>query len=535
MNTPKSILFLFFGCCLWANSASGTTYYVSVDGSDSNTGMSETDAWRYCPGVPGWSGSATLQPGDFVYFRNSDTWNAPGGSNAVLQVTGGVTYDGSSWGDGTRAILRPLGELNRSVVNFMDDHPTEPTIVTGFDLDSNSQIASGAAMNWPQMDKDLTGATKRVENCIVHDVAATHTGNGYEYGILIGGWLGRHIHNVEILNNKVYNIARSGICDYLGNDIPGNQSKNVVISGNEIYNTGVDTSSNVGTGIALKNHAVDTIVEYNYIHDVRIGMNITTHPEADFIGPQNAIIRHNILRNCGQGPITNYDSTNPRCGMYITNNGNKSMAIYGNLFVNIRRHAIILKQELSDDLSVKIYNNTFYKNCDSDWGSEIRLENNHANITALEVVNNIFYLADPTRAIVDSGPYITRVEKNVYYSSIPGKTLVVSGAGNFTAANISAYDPSAITEDPLLFDVSMLPTGFIGTFDIDMKPNTKGLNLTQNSPAKDHAIDLGPSFDSSINSLTRPQAASWDVGAYEFGDGTYTVAPQAPGNLWIKR
>ena len=61
------------------------------------------------------------------------------------------------------------------------------------------------------------------------------------------------------------------------------------------------TTSVSGSGITLKNHVIDCIVEYNYIHDVKVsGIPITIHPEPGFRGAENAIIRYNIIRNCNQ-------------------------------------------------------------------------------------------------------------------------------------------------------------------------------------------------------------------------------------------
>jgi hypothetical protein len=61
-----------------------------------------------------------------------------------------------------------------------------------------------------------------------------------------------------------------------------------------------------------------------------------------------------------------------------------------------------------------------------------------------------------------------------------------------------------------------LPTGFIGVPGVDIKPNSDGLNITADSPARDAGATLDAAYDGSINSVTRPSGAGWDIGAYEF-------------------
>jgi hypothetical protein len=96
-----------------------------------------------------------------------------------------VTYDGRTWGSGGRATLRAAGDLSRSVINFQDDHPTEPTVVRGFEVDAASRVTSGICINWPQAARDLTGATKRIEDCVVHHVSSLSADGEYEYGIAV--------------------------------------------------------------------------------------------------------------------------------------------------------------------------------------------------------------------------------------------------------------------------------------------------------------------------------------------------------------
>lgn len=487
--------------------ANGATYHVDINHSladDSNPGT-ESLPWQHCPGMPGWSGSAELQAGDTVYFNSAATWTVSSGE-AIIQVVGGVTYDGKTWGSGSRARLRATGGLSRSVINFMSDHPTEPTVVRGFEVDANNQLTSGIGINWPQSVGSLTGATKRIEDCVVHDVYSRSSQGQYEYGIVISSGYGgsRAVSNVEVLDCEVYDISRGGVNVYSANDDPGSGISNVLVRGCEVYNTGTDTNY-AGSALALKNHIVNVIVEYNYIHNPErgIGIGISTHPEPGFIGPENTIIRHNIIRE------------SEHVGIFFQGGGDKSVDIYGNLIMKNRYEGIRLALSLSDSLAVKIYNNTFYHNYESEWSHELRIEGNSADISVLEVANNIFYAASTTRLLGDDDGDITAHFNNIYYRP-GGGTLVTAGGISYSASDISLWEPTALTGDPLLKDPSDLPSGFTGTYGVDMKPASDGLNISAGSSAKDYGASLGSTYNSSINSVTRPSGVAWDVGAYEF-------------------
>ena len=165
-------LFVVIALSFAATPAWAATYYVDnapASANDTNPG-SQSAPWKRCPGMPGWSGTQTLQPGDTVLFNSNGTWDVPGG-DAAIQVTGGVTYDGRTWGGG-RARLRATGDLNRSVINFREDHATQPTVVRGFEVDVNNRVTTGIGINWPQASGSLTGATKRIDDCLVHHVSS---------------------------------------------------------------------------------------------------------------------------------------------------------------------------------------------------------------------------------------------------------------------------------------------------------------------------------------------------------------------------
>ncbi len=505
----KLSLFVTF-VLLLALPCESSVYYVAVNGSDTNTGTDYTSPWLRCPGMIGWTGDAKLEPGDTVFFRNTDTWEAHEGQSMV-QVVGGVTYDGQSWGDGDRAVLRASGALNRAVINIMEDDEIYPTVIRGFVVDANDFVTSGITINWPHADRDLTGATKRVENCLVRNVWSESALNQYEYGILMGGWGGFHIANIEVLNCLVHDISRGGICNYMGNDKPDNRSDNVLIRGNEIYAAGKDPRYG-GSSLAIKNHTVNTTVEFNYIHDAvnGTGIGLSVHPSDGFRGPEEVIIRHNIVSNI------------PHCGMYLGSPGDKSFDVYGNIFMHCRYEAIRVSNQMSGSVRAGFYNNTFYKNYPGDWSQQFRVEKNSAHFEKLEVKNNIFYCpsGSSSRALLDDDEDITAHANNLYFH--PDKTtLVISNGNRFTAESISQWEPTAFAGEPGFKDTSLIPAGFVGEYGYDLMPYPDGLSLTARGDALDNGADLGEKYSGAVNlsgkniSDTRPFGNCWDIGAYE--------------------
>lgn len=487
-----------------------TVYYVSQAGNDSNSGTDSTLPWLHCPGMSGWSGVKTLNAGDTVYFRNTDTWEAAAGQSMV-QVTGGVTYDGRSWGSGSRATLKAQGAFNRAVINCMEDDQTYPTVLCGFNVDANHFVTSGVTFNWPHADRNLTGALKKVEDCEVQNVWSEQAKGQYEYGILSGGWGGFHIANFEILDCDVHHISRGGINNYMGNDIPGNRSDNVLIRGNTICSTGTDPDYS-GSAIAIKNHTVNTIVEYNYMHDIvnGTGIGLDVHPEDGFIGPENAIIRHNIVADI------------PHCGIYLGSPGVQSYDIYGNIFMRCSYEAIRVSGQMEGTVRLRIINNTFFQNFPGDWSQQVRIASSSAFFEILEVKNNIFYCPSGTssRALLDDEGSIRAHSNNLYYHP-ENRTLVICDGVSYNAQTISSWEPTSVTGDPGFKDTSMVPAGFSGQYGHDLVPAPDGLSLSITGAAINSGADLGNTFAGAINlsgigpQRFRPRGHAWDIGAYQ--------------------
>jgi hypothetical protein len=523
MSKIMKKLILILLICLLPSFGWSTTYYVkTVGGNDASAGTSEETAWAHAPGVSGWTGSGTINNGDIVYFDNASTWTASSGSGvfdlrAANNVNGGI-YDGSTWGSGTRAILRATGNLTNAgysvgTVNIGSSNIT----VRGFEVDGGGGIGgsynnSGIVINWPSPICTASISNIEVSNCTVHNIG---NADSFRYGLLVGAASnGYSTSDVSILNNTVYDTCHEGILIYPSDDNTGG-ADTITIRGNNIYNTGQQNYI-FGTGIAIKNKVTNATVEFNYVHNnIASGVQIISLSGTSSYAPNSVIIRYNIISNNGTNGI--YDNNSAGIA--------ESYDIYGNLFISngqevARSNGIDYYVEASSSGSIiKVYNNTFYSigklttNKDS-----IKIQ---APANTLEIKNNIFYV-DNHLAINDTGSVITAHNNNLFWRTSGDNNVVTYGGSSYTRSNVTNWETTAQNTDPTFKNSSNLPTGFSGTYGTDMVPNADGLSISS-APALDSGANLGSSYNGAINfsGITgSPTRSVWDIGAYEYGSGT---------------
>jgi hypothetical protein len=487
----KVVLLMFcLGFLVCASPTVAATYYVDqTSGNDSNNGTSPSTPWKNSPGMTAYSGSGSLNAGDTVYFDSADTWLVTG--QYGLHVRGGVTYIGNAWGGGTRATIRANANLATSVIDIREDHATAPTVVKGFDVDGNGKVNNGIGINHPFYSGPLTGAVKRIENVIVHNTWSRTSLGQFTYGFIISNWGGvnARVENVELLNSVVRDTSRDGINLYPG-DVNANAIiKNITIRGNEVYNTGQDPDYGAGSGILVKGHVQDAVIENNFVHGTKgAGLFINGNESNHFgVGPTNIHLRYNIVTvNNSHGAIRIYDGQSGK--------DPKDVKIYGNIVYNSTANGgLLIDQDVGNINSLRVYNNTFYN-------APVIVNNSAATFNPFEFKNNIVY----------------------YPSGTP-----ITGANRFTTSS------NNLTANPAFRNVASLPTGFVGTYGKDLAPNNDGLSLQLGSTAIDGGTSLGTSYGGSINSRTRPQGSAWDIGAYEFASSG-VVAPSTPLNLSVQ-
>ncbi len=505
----------------------GNTYYVSTSGDDRNSGTSPSSPWAHCPGMSGWSGSATLKSGDTVLFKNNETWAI----TSFSASTAGVTYDGAIWGTGTRAKFQLTADVGGMAINKSN------ITFTGIEID-------GAHHNFTLIITGSSGNISNIEisNCILHDNwNHQNEGSTWVYPIAVAGWESGNMDTVRIINNTVYNAYHEGIILYTGNISSAGSASNIIVRGNTVYNTGEGSDKTYGAGLLIKNKIYNSTIEFNHFYNNYVGIQFETNGVVNG-HPTGIIIRHNLIRNNLYGLLTYND------GNYAFD-----FEAYSNLFINNGESGGITPYNHGSGGSnfwiatngiytgsvFKIYNNTFFiAGNAAGYNFLINLAQDIGSPT-LDLRNNIFYSDDVTCIHDMLGGKITTKNYNLYYrTSGASDTVINNGGSTYTRSTVTNWDSNAQNANPNFKNTSNLPIDFSGIYGINMIPNTDGLSISAGS-AIDTGINLGTSYNGAVNfsgtnlGLARPQGVAYDIGAYEYV-GTYdTTPPAAPSEVVV--
>lgn len=522
-----SLLLLFiFAWPVW-----GATYYVKNGGNDALDGLSDSTAWATIAKV-----KAMVRSGDTVYFRSQDTWS---GALPVLTAAAGVTYDGSTYGTGTRATLQAT--TSSGSYGYVE-LPQSNVIFRGFNVDGNKQSCYGGLTIGYHATANISNIT--VDNCVVHDVG-NPTQDNWMYGIFIGPRQGSiTVSNIIVTNTTVYNTIHEGIALYPSWQSYNNQIDTTLIRNCTVYNTGL-SKDGAGIGILIANHSDNVTVEWCNLYNNHKGIWLRISPITDdssgnvISGPNNALIRYNLVHDNIYYGIA---STNYRAFPMTAD-------IYGNLVYNNGiGKSLCYDMDLGGDESsttpskFNIYNNTFYNttsSCTTKRMVGLATYYKTTSTTVYNLKNNIIYSSDSVPVFDLSGAAI-HSNNLIYRSSNESDISVYSTLSKtYNSSGIQTWEPTALNTDPL-FNGGTFPTGFTGTYGINMAPNTSYFAITSGK-VLDSGITLGSSYNGCINgaglatSITRPQGKAYDIGAYEYVVPVYAIAqPATPRNLKVQ-
>jgi hypothetical protein len=434
----KKLLPLIIAFLLLAGCANATTYYVKSGGNDSLDGLSDATAWATIAKV-----QATITSGDTVYFRSQDTWTSA--TLPVLRANkAGVTYDGSTYGSGTRAILTTTIETASYAVVFIEENNVT---LRGFDINGNAKRVGGIYVG-AYGYKDVSNTV--IDNCKIHNT--TGISGDWNYGILVTGFYGYDVYNTTITNCEVYDVFHEGIAVYATWTTYGDKDDGVLIRNCSIHETG-NYGAGAGTGIAINNDAANVTVEYcDLYNNSASGVGIRVSPPNEGAGnilaaPTNFIIRYNLIRN---NWVTGISLSNERTMV-------QTGSVYGNIFYNNGNVETLYKE--GSDVNIRtgyfswrtsklnFYDNTFYN-------TAIPVGNNIArasflvganggavigNGAEINLKNNIFYMGDYP-AIKDWTGMLTH-SNNLIYPVSGDSYTAVEAAPVYTAA----ISPTSVT------------------------------------------------------------------------------------------
>ncbi|TWD84522.1 parallel beta helix pectate lyase-like protein [Kribbella amoyensis] len=251
--------------------AAGATYYVSPTGSDSNSGLSPTEAWKTVAKV----NSSTYPQGSLISFEGGATFTGCLVFNAtnVPVSAPSVPFRVASYGTGKATISS----------NCTGDYSAAVTAdaVNGFQL-NNVKLVNGGTTAAGVLLQNQTSSTAtsglQINNADISGFA-TPSGSSSTFGgqIMVLGYAvngnSGPLNDVQIVNNKLYG---AGVTSNAGPGVYGWGSgvniSNVRVEGNTVYNLGMAPNS---TGAAITANGWNgALIQRNIVHD--IGANVTS-------------------------------------------------------------------------------------------------------------------------------------------------------------------------------------------------------------------------------------------------------------------
>jgi len=448
-----------------------TEYYVSLNGSDSRTGISKAQAWYSFDYA-----MSLMKPGDVMIiedgvYSQSINVSKSGTASAPIIIRGrsrnGVVILGTTGG---------INISNKDYVTIEDvtvRGGSQGVYVTGSNhvtlrrVDVFETVQVG--MYFKDNNDDFLITECRVENMTgsgnngwgirLYDKNGPGTGKGIvEKCSIRHGWrAGVRVEKVmvDFLYNIVEGWGGDGERDhgiYYGNPAP-------------VYKNGA--TSIIEGNIFKSNHGY--------------GLKISC-----WYDPANIIVRNNIFAE------NLFDGLSVEFGV-------DGVKVYNNTFYNNKRNTLQLcaynYKSNHSNKNIKIKNNLFY----SDKGNLVLLMDD--SLEGLEMDYNCYYSAAGTK-------FITRKNPKIYTS--------YSSFSAWQNNNIApSTDEHSIFQDPRLTN-----------------PEQGDYTIQSNSPCIDFGIALDEvSYD--FDHVFRPQGIGYDIGAYEYSSGNSsaeTVPPYTTGH-----
>jgi parallel beta-helix repeat protein len=299
-----------------------------------------------------------------------------------------------------------------------------------------------------------------------------------------------------------------------------NDSNNLTIRNNEIYNTGVNGGTGEGMYIGCHDGSCalsDSIIENNLIHDALPGTSQGDGIEVKF-NSQNIVIRDNVIYNMPFPGIFVYGGgeINTIEGNVVSNclegiSAISDAVVRNNILFNNETGLISFHHEVVPVLeNTSFVNNTLFNN---DTGAMLRWQDASNMIFA----NNAVY--SPGKAAIDSNTASQIVSSNLIVGSIADSSGDTTDDARFLAGRSAALDFS-IAGNQDFWPTAQSPA--IGNADDAYTPANDFNDATRQSPSDIGAYQrsnqatnpgwaIGENFKDRSDSVTPPSSSSADI------------------------
>ena len=473
----------------------GTSYYVSTSGSDSNSGSSSSP-WltpQHAANTVGPGATVYLESGTYAPFNVNVSGSSSGGYITFTNYPGETaTIDGTGW---TASYDQGLIEIQNE--NYIT--------ISGLNIQNGSSTSNTSS----PVGVMVVGSGSHIQilNNLIHNITNTASSNGNAHGILVrGNSSTADIDNVTISGNQVYSLETGWSESVtLAGDV-----NTFTVSNNTIHdnnNIGLDLQGGYGTS-PLVDQARNGEVSGNLVYNCSTLHN--SYYSADscaglYVDGGTAIVmERNTVHNCDYGVDASSETTG-KVSSYVT--------VRSNLIYSNAANGIIIGGYNSGSTggtqNCTFVNNTLYGDDTNDWWcGEIGVR---WRSTGNVFENNILYALSQNvfvKDTADDSSSIGTFDYNDYYST--------GGASN------SNWQWSNETSWLVSFSTWQSYTGqdahSVYSNPLFVSLTTPNFNLSTGSPALDSGnYGLGSSDYGALDFAgnARTIGSTIDMGAYE--------------------
>ena len=485
LKTKLLLAFFISGFFLFglAGVSEATTYFVKPageGGSDSNTGLSDAQAWATISKVNGHS----FQTGDNVFFKCGGAWTGrqlriDWGGNASNRVTIGAYH-----GSGTIGVSG-----NKPVIDGNNIAPTmEYAGLIHSDKNDYITIENFRVINSTWDAVRMQGESSSANN-VSNNVYNIDTSGIWKVGVKY-----HYIDTGIVEGCDVTDCARTSLYSYGWPAVlVATRSNNIIIRNNIVH-------ENYGEGIGIYTNSNNCVVEDNIVYaNEQLGIYID-HSRGN-------TIRRNLVY--GTTDPTFWRSGFSSVGIAIADEAwaspySENNRIHNNL-VAYSANGIALWA--ADGWPLK---NTFvYNNIVVDCGTNLFLSGSRTLYESSAIKNNIFWSisGDSVQATVPSSHVGLTLDNNLW-SSVPD----IDARG----ANDPAYAIPKLTKTT---GWRSLTAGSLNGSEFTLQPTSLAINAGTNLGAPyNQGLNSASTWVNNISTLNQNDYDNWEIGAFVFAD-----------------